>query len=693
MQKNRVAHRIRHQGLLGMGVLATALLCNGCSRHANDAPRTGAAAPAHTGSGGGAPAAPAWAGVPLRGNDTAALRTYLRTVQEVKPKRFEVHWSPATVAIDKEAALRSLRAVSHDGVLYTFASSEPAVGRLKAGSILWVYDVCVRKVDSVEVSGDSTRVHTSEVKLTEAMPDAQIEFETPLNLAHYFPERHVFPPDASATARRQPRRAPGFVLVSLTGQDPPPASGGNSGDPADLPPENLPDPNAVDTSSEDDWYEEGITKNGYSGTKYGWAYSVGYQTREGGLTIELQGRKGDLEGGSESSSHDLIPEYKAIEDARQQMHDAIEKAKQELQEEEKGVRDTDQQFEQQMKQLQQDQANRKDPNYLGPSLPPQVNKYGEPITDKAAQQLLRDKWQKQHDLEIQKLQATEQILGEWRTKKDQLDARKRALKVARGVAAQLWQQIDDNFDARIRARVDLDGFAVGSSLGIVNSNIDVFATHFRNINGKAQLQLIGRLGKPGNEATKVPVMHVPVEFNVPIPVGGVPFVVQLGSDFLITLSLSGMHASLAVDGQAAFKGDSGLSYAKGKATYDQNFSSTGDPQITKTEGMSPGVSAVVLGIQMPRLGIGLGVWGVSTVAYVDVVNVITLTQSAAVGAGLMPLCKRATYNAVGHVGVETNIIPLPIVDTSAVAGALTGKKEIFNTSTKKLDPPVKACDL
>jgi hypothetical protein len=186
---------------------------------------------------------------------------------------------------------------------------------------------------------------------------------------------------------------------------------------------------------------------------------------------------------------------------------------------------------------------------------------------------------------------------------------------------------------------------------------------------------------------------VPVQFNVPIPVGGVPFVVQLGSDFLITLSLSGLHASLAVDGQVAFKGDGGLTYAQGKATYDTSFSTSGDPQIGNFQGMSPGVSAVVLAIQLPRVGLGLGVFGVSSVAYMDVVNVVTMTQGGVVGAGLIPACKRMTYNAIGHVGVETNVIPLPFVDTSQVAGALTTKKEIFNSTTKKLDPPIKACEI
>jgi hypothetical protein len=668
--------------LLAIGVVLSLAACSrssGPSSPSAESPAPGAK-PA---------GAAVWAGVPLRGNSTEALRAYLSSVEEIKPKRFEVQWNPATVAIDKAAALRSLRAVSRDGSSFTFASDEPALAKVQPGSILWVWDIAVRKVDSVETFGAVTRVHTSVVKLTEAMPNAHIEFETPVKLQNYYPQRKIEPP-ATATARRR-GRSPGLRYVLFMQPAPGEQPGGD--DPTVLPPENLPDPKSPQDSDDDDWYDEGMSADGFSGTKNGWAYSVGYRVRPGGIAVELQARKGDLEGGASSGQHSLIPEYKAIEKDRAEIHKAIEEAEQEIKDEEKGVRETDQEFEQEMKQLLQDQANRKDPTYTGPTLPPQVNKYGEPITNKAAQQLLKDKWQKKHDVEIQKLQAKEQILGEWRIKKDQLEARKRALKVAKGVAAQLYQIADDNFDARLRGRVDLDGFTIGEDLGFVNGDIDVAATHFRNLNGKVQVEMIGRLGKPGNEATKIPIMHVPVAFNVPIPVGGVPFVVQLGSDFLITLSLSGMHASLTAAGQVAFKGDSGLTYAKGKANYDSSFSTSGDPQITSYQGMSPGVSAVVLGVQLPRVGLGLGVFGVSSVAYMDVVNVITMTQAGAVGAGLIPQCKRMTYNAVGHVGVETNVIPLPFVDTSSVAGALTTKKEIFNTTTQKLDPPVKACEI
>ena len=197
--------------LLALGIALS--LAAGCSRSAG--PSSSSASSASSAAGAAKPpGAAVWSGVPLRGNSTEALRAYLTTVEEIKPKRFEVQWNPATVAIDKAAALRSLRAISRDGSTFTFASDEPALTKLKPGSILWVWDLAVRKVDSLETFGAVTHVHTSLVKLTEAMPNARIEFEAPVKLQNYFPQRKVEAP-ASATAHRG-GRAPGLRYVLLT---------------------------------------------------------------------------------------------------------------------------------------------------------------------------------------------------------------------------------------------------------------------------------------------------------------------------------------------------------------------------------------------------------------------------------------------------------------------------------------------
>lgn len=70
-------------------------------------------------------------------------------MKDVEPEVFDVQWNPSTVAVDREAAQRSLEEVSPDRSGFTFLSSEPVVARLHSGNILWIWDLALRRVDSV----------------------------------------------------------------------------------------------------------------------------------------------------------------------------------------------------------------------------------------------------------------------------------------------------------------------------------------------------------------------------------------------------------------------------------------------------------------------------------------------------------------------------------------------------------------
>jgi hypothetical protein len=195
----------------------------------------------------------------------------------------------------------------------------------------------------------------------------------------------------------------------------------------------------------------------------------------------------------------------------------------------------------------------------------------------------------------------------------------------------------------------------------------------------------------------VPIMDVPIMFNIPFPMGGAPFVIQLSSDFNINVFLAGNHAAQKFEGTYQFTGDGGFKSTKGESDANSTMDGT-KPAVGQYAAMSPGVSAAVLGIQVPRIGFGLGVMGASSVAYLDVVHVMTMTNSAAVAAGMLaPPCKRITYTAYGHVGVDTKLLPLPIpfvgdvMDT--VNKKLTTRKEVFKRGDEVLDPPVKACEV
>src|SRR6185437_4096510 len=197
--------------ILAPGLALLLLALTSCARHGAPAPVTTGAPGTNAIPGPNGGAAPPWVGHVLRGSDPQALRQYLLTVREVKPIRFHVRWNPATVAIDKQAALRSLRSVSHDGATFVFASGEPAIGRLKSGSILWVWDLAVRKVDRVTAAGGLTRVHTIPIALNEAIPDADIQFDARAPLSAFMLSQRpadMAPPGAAAAPARAPAAHP-----------------------------------------------------------------------------------------------------------------------------------------------------------------------------------------------------------------------------------------------------------------------------------------------------------------------------------------------------------------------------------------------------------------------------------------------------------------------------------------------------
>jgi hypothetical protein len=145
--------------------VATAVLLSGCKRGQQSTSQLGrdsAEPPIRS--------TLAIAGRMLDRADQTTIRSYLQTVQEVKPKKFSVQWSPDTVPVSRDEAMRSLQSINEDGSLFRFASSEPVVGRLAPGRILWIWNIAIRRIDSVDKFGDVTVVHTKPVALNEALP-------------------------------------------------------------------------------------------------------------------------------------------------------------------------------------------------------------------------------------------------------------------------------------------------------------------------------------------------------------------------------------------------------------------------------------------------------------------------------------------------------------------------------------------
>ena len=489
--------------------------------------------------------AAAWSDHVLSNDDPQALRHYLASVQEIRASRFEVRWNPATVAIDRAAAMRSLLRVSPDGTTFVFSASEPVVAKLHAGSILWIRNLALRKVVGVQTNGGVTTVRTDTVSLNEALPDADIEFETVVPAQNFVlstADQAASSGQRTTSVRRPP---PGFVPVRY-GAEPP---GGGEGA-APTPPA----PGNVAQSP------KGLT---YSGSANGMEYSLSYTpSADGAVNLGLEARVSDGGGGGNA------------------------------------------------------------------------------------------------------------------------------------LTKHLFEIVSDNVDIRFRAQAQVRGFTASALYKLKQGNLDAARVQFKDLKGHVTAEFVGRLGQAGNKGFKVPVMHIPASANIPIPVYGIPFVIQVGGDFLLTIDLAGKNATMSFSGTYDFDDQSGFNYSANNGLSDIGSIVGPLPNLTDHQGMSLGTSAVVLAIQLPRVGVGLDVIAASSIVYVDTVHVFTMTQAAAVGVGLLPPCKRITYNAVGHVGIETKVLLIPIPAVQKwVKNQLSGKKEIFNRTRELLDPPVKACQI
>lgn len=692
----------------GLAVLALAL--TSCARHA--APAPGATAAPTTAGG----AAPPWAGHVLRGSDSQALRQYLLTVREVKPIRFRVRWNPATVAIDKQAALRSLRSVSRDGSTFVFASREPAVGRLKAGSILWVWDLAIRKVDRVTTAGDLTRVHTVPVTLTEAIPDADIEFDARAPLSDFLLAARpadMAPPGATASPAGAPPASPAGSAPTGGAWQPwrlrpalyqPGGSGTAPQEPQANPDEqgqDNPDSDADDDA--DDEEEDHFQGNTYTKTLKDYEFSIGYApSGDDGLRFLLQARKADEDEGDEApeppETEALKEKHEELEKDEKEVKAQITNLHQEEFEQQEGLNQLDESYEKELSQMRQDDKDRSNPGYTGPTPPPrQTDSNGSPLTEQAMEAKLTTQYEKQRSVELQKQQQVSQILAAAEIKKSDLSHQLAALgkTLAKHAGKELFDIVSENLDIRFKADAQLSGFDVAGTYQFADGDIEKAQLQLKNLNGSVKTDFIARLGKPGNEGSKIPVIDIPIVFDLPMPMGGIPFVCQIGTDFLINVYLAGYHATLNLTGQFQYNGMDGFTYGKSQSSYDDTLAAASKPAITLSRGASPGVSAVVLAIQIPRWGFGIGTWGVSSIAYFDIIHVFTMTKSADEAIGMAaPPCLRTTYQAVGDVGIETQALPIPIESVQNIASkVLSGKKQIFNVQSEKLEPPIKACEI
>src|SRR5207247_10303415 len=77
------------------------------------------------------------------------------------------------------------------------------------------------------------------------------------------------------------------------------------------------------------------------------------------------------------------------------------------------------------------------------------------------------------------------------------------------------------------------------------------------LNGTADLDWIARLGEKGVFSEKVE-LEIPFDYDIPLISGGLPFMVEIGANLLVTPGLTSHHASATGSYHITFDGSAGI---------------------------------------------------------------------------------------------------------------------------------------
>lgn len=245
----------------------------------------------------------------------------------------------------------------------------------------------------------------------------------------------------------------------------------------------------------------------------------------------------------------------------------------------------------------------------------------------------------------------------------------------------LWGIAKEQLDLRIKARGHLTGFGTEGDITIANAQHAASQFTISNLDGIVDLSYIARLGKDqGNWAEKFKV-SLPITFNIPVIIGGVPFMLQLAMNFMAIPGLSGHYATMTGKAHLNFSGTGMIQVGSGNTDASGNFDGGAYIVPDRNEASSLGVSAVLVAAQFPRVGFGLGLFNAYSIAYLDLVGTASLTNAGSLA--LLP-CLRTQLNAAVGAGVATDI--LGIKDLPGIGGILS--KKINGALSWKKSPPI-----
>lgn len=549
-------------------------------------------------------------GTVLRG-DGPMLRHYLETVDTVRGATVDVQYAPQTVFIPRDAAIRALRGATWDGAVWRFAAAEPVVARLQRGSVMVVWGLAFRKVTAVAHEGDELVVRTEPAAFSDAVTDAHISWDAPLNMAQGVVSVQPPQPEDSVsfrTALLPPEPAPLIRYASFTPVQPiATAEDSETPDPAEL-------------------YQHSFK---LEVKDYKVALAYGDAGGEA-LNFYVQVAKGET-GEEDVELPDALADTYASKFA-----DAIaERHGENAKEAKEGRRRAN--------EINEQSRFGRSPGALGIRGAPQAVPGR---TEEQQQQADEEEQEAEH----QKNRPHTTGGGAPNVKLPEIPLD------WRGLLSGVWDKVKEQTAIKVTAVGHVSGLRSRGELVYSGGKFESANFDYPELRNVVDIRAVARTDK-GVFASNT-MLKIPITFRAPFIMGGLPFVFEVGTALIAAPGLTSKHASAKL--ALHFEMGEHLVMHVSGASVDANA----EPDVTAEKlpeqgTTSLGPSAVMVALQGPRVGLGMGVVGTNIMAYFDFVM-----SSSTVSTGAMGLisCTRSLTFINSAVGVEASVLGIKVND-------------------------------
>jgi hypothetical protein len=203
----------------------------------------------------------------------------------------------------------------------------------------------------------------------------------------------------------------------------------------------------------------------------------------------------------------------------------------------------------------------------------------------------------------------------------------------------------------------LSNFEFGGRIAIQNGKADNLNLLLDKLEGEVDLSAsVSRAAgatHPGEQ-----LLRIPKSYEFPIVIDGIPFVATFKFALLLNEGITNVGGTASIGANLKLHGSQGAEWRlPGEPKADPTPKTEGDMSVnfdvTRSEGAGLGPQALLVAVQYPWLGFGLGFGAAHAGPFIDVVTAASTTVSGA--AAIIP-CKRGQVVITGSVGVEAKVL-------------------------------------